>query len=108
VLTRLGLTEDDKLQGILEKLLPLVLGKLDNAPPPVQQQQVLAILSHVNTRLQSSPTIEKERRVEEGDVLLNSCCHLSQTIPYIFVQQAKYYQDVPWCARIARGGVFFR
>jgi proteasome component ECM29 len=56
VLTRLGLTEDDKLQGILEKLLPLVLGKLDNAPPPVQQQ-VLAILSHVNTRLQSLPTV---------------------------------------------------
>ncbi len=56
VLTRLGLMEDDKLQGILEKLLPLVLGKLDNAPPPVQQQ-VLAILSHVNTRLQSLPTV---------------------------------------------------
>jgi proteasome component ECM29 len=56
VLTRLGLTEDDKLQGILEKLLPLVLGKLDNAPTPVQQQ-VLAILSHVNTRLQSLPSV---------------------------------------------------
>jgi len=56
VLTRLGLTEDDKFQGILEKLLPLVLGKLDNAPPPIQQQ-VLAILSHVNTRLQSLPSV---------------------------------------------------
>lgn len=57
VLTRLALTDDDKLQGILEKLLPLVLGKLEDAPQPVQQQ-VLSILSHVNTRLQALPNVE--------------------------------------------------
>lgn len=38
VLTRLALTEDDKLEGVLQKLLPLVIGKLNGAAPPVQKK----------------------------------------------------------------------
>ena len=56
VLTRLALTDDDKLQPILDKLLPLVIGKLENASQPVQQK-VLSILSHVNKRMQAQPDV---------------------------------------------------
>jgi len=56
VLTRLALTQDGKLEDILAKLLPLVLGKLDGATPSIQKA-VLDILSHVNTRLQAMPAV---------------------------------------------------
>lgn len=54
VLTRLALTEDTQLEGVLQKLLPVCLRKLETKSKPVQQQ-VLSILSHVNKRLQVLP-----------------------------------------------------
>ena len=38
VLTRLALTDEEKLEGVLHRLLPLVIKKLDGAAPAVQKK----------------------------------------------------------------------
>lgn len=57
VLNRLAMTDDSNLEGILDKLLPLVLAKLVNGVTGGVQKAVLAILSHVNKRLKALPDI---------------------------------------------------
>jgi len=54
VLHRLAMTDDERLEGVLVKLLPIVIAKLQAAGPAVQRK-VLDILSHVNKRLQPLP-----------------------------------------------------
>ncbi|GLI60137.1 hypothetical protein VaNZ11_002209, partial [Volvox africanus] len=57
VLTRLALTDDDKLEKVLQRLIPLVIGQL-KSPHPATFNKVREILSHVNKRLKSIPTMQ--------------------------------------------------
>lgn len=57
VLDRLAVTDDEKLETVLEKLLPICIGKLET-PRSEVRQHVLAILSHVNKRLQALPHVQ--------------------------------------------------
>jgi proteasome component ECM29 len=50
VLTRLALADDSKLTAILDKLLPMILGKLTPQDTPLRAK-VLAVLGHINKRL---------------------------------------------------------
>ena len=60
ILTRLGLTDDDGLESVLSKLLPLMIRKLDTSRFENKregmkvQQKVVDILSHANKRLQGA------------------------------------------------------
>uniref|UniRef100_A0A1D1ZQA1 Proteasome component Ecm29 N-terminal domain-containing protein n=1 Tax=Auxenochlorella protothecoides TaxID=3075 RepID=A0A1D1ZQA1_AUXPR len=56
VLTRLASTPDEALEKLLVRLLPVVIKKLSLGDPTVQKR-VLAILSHVNKRIQPLPTL---------------------------------------------------
>ncbi|PSC71704.1 proteasome-associated ECM29-like protein [Micractinium conductrix] len=58
ILTRLALTEDDRLEQVLSKLLPIVIGKLGPGAAPTVQKKVLEILSHVNKRLRALPAVQ--------------------------------------------------
>ncbi|GIL84025.1 hypothetical protein Vretimale_11016, partial [Volvox reticuliferus] len=57
VLTRLALTDDDKLEKVLQKLIPLVIGQL-KSPHPATFNKVREILSHVNKRLKGLPAMQ--------------------------------------------------
>ncbi|GIL59291.1 hypothetical protein Vafri_14191, partial [Volvox africanus] len=57
VLTRLALTDDDKLEKVLQRLIPLVIGQL-KSPHPGTFNKVREILSHVNKRLKSLPAMQ--------------------------------------------------
>ena len=57
ILTRVALTDDDKLEGVLAKLLPAVIAKLAGASPALQRK-VLELLSHVNKRVKALPALQ--------------------------------------------------
>ncbi|KAK9834910.1 hypothetical protein WJX81_007994 [Elliptochloris bilobata] len=57
VLTRLALTEEDSLEKILGKLLPVVIGQL-KTPHQATRSKVLEILSHVNKRVRGHAAIK--------------------------------------------------
>jgi hypothetical protein len=50
VLMRVAGTDEPSLEGVLDKLLPLVIAKLDT-PDAAVKGAVLKILSHINTRI---------------------------------------------------------
>jgi proteasome component ECM29 len=56
VLHRVAATPDAGLEAVLEKLLPLAVGKLAGAGPAARAR-VMQILSHVNTRLRPLPKL---------------------------------------------------
>lgn len=64
VLTRLAVTQDEAFEGVLDKLLPLMIAKLDGSQyvdkkiPDLIKQKILAILSHVNARLKGLPRVK--------------------------------------------------
>jgi hypothetical protein len=51
VLDRLGATDESRLEAVLSKLLPPLLGKLAPGLNPAVQGKVLAVLSHINKRV---------------------------------------------------------
>ncbi|GFR47108.1 hypothetical protein Agub_g8793, partial [Astrephomene gubernaculifera] len=57
VLTRLALTEDDKLEKVLGRLIPVVLGQL-SSPHEATRKKVLEILAHVNKRIKGQPSLQ--------------------------------------------------
>ncbi|KXZ47234.1 hypothetical protein GPECTOR_37g240 [Gonium pectorale] len=57
VLTRLALTDDDKLQPVLTRLIPAVLDQL-KSPHDAVRKKVLEILAHVNKRLKGLPALQ--------------------------------------------------
>ncbi|KAK9863656.1 hypothetical protein WJX84_005457 [Apatococcus fuscideae] len=57
VLTRLALTDEGSLQKVLDKLLPLVINKLQ-ANHPALRQKVLEILTHVNKRIKGQGSMQ--------------------------------------------------
>ncbi|KAG2487332.1 hypothetical protein HYH03_014048 [Edaphochlamys debaryana] len=56
VLTRLAVTDDDKLEKVLQRLIPAVVGQL-KSPHDATRKKVLEILSHVNKRLKVLPSL---------------------------------------------------
>ena len=52
VLTRLAMTDDSKLERVLDKLLPQLVAQLGTAGPQARAK-LLAVLSHVNKRVRS-------------------------------------------------------
>ena len=48
VLTRLALTDDSRLESVLDKLLPRLLMMLTSQVQPTVQAKILAILGHVS------------------------------------------------------------
>lgn len=48
VLTRLALTDDSKLESILDKLLPRLLRMLTSQVKQASQAKIMAILGHVS------------------------------------------------------------
>ena len=58
VLTRLGLTEDDKLEEVLSKLFPVVLKKIDDNGDAAVQKAGMNILSFVNKRMAPLPNMQ--------------------------------------------------
>ncbi|GMH36012.1 hypothetical protein BSKO_03880 [Bryopsis sp. KO-2023] len=57
VLTRLAMTDEDKLEPVLSKLIPAVIGQL-KTPTGKIQKKVLEILQHVNARIRGQPKLE--------------------------------------------------
>ena len=57
VLTRVGLTEDDKLEGVVKKLLPIVLRNMDNSKDPKVPKVGMDILHLVNRRTAPLPEL---------------------------------------------------
>lgn len=55
VLHRLVITEDDKLSAVLDKLLPKLLRKLNDAP--AVRAKVVDVLSHISKRARPNPSI---------------------------------------------------
>ncbi|KAG5179440.1 proteasome stabiliser-domain-containing protein [Tribonema minus] len=56
ILFRLVQTPDDKLAGVLEKLLPKLVAKLDTSTPPVRLK-VIEVLNHISRRVKHEPGI---------------------------------------------------
>lgn len=56
ILTRLALTDDDALEPVVSRLLPLLLPKLAQ-PAPALRTKLLEILSHINKRLHALPAL---------------------------------------------------
>ncbi|MEW5319236.1 MAG: hypothetical protein WDW38_010401 [Sanguina aurantia] len=56
VLTRLALTDEDKLERVLSKLIPAVIASL-SSPHGSTHKKVLEVLSHVNKRMKGVTTL---------------------------------------------------
>lgn len=57
LLTRLALTEDDKLEKVLSKLLPLAIARLAS-PHEASRKKVMEMLTHVNKRIRDHSHIK--------------------------------------------------
>ncbi|GLJ38855.1 hypothetical protein SUGI_0791890 [Cryptomeria japonica] len=56
MLTRLALTDDNKLETVLSKLLPYAINSI-SSPLPSTRQKVMEMLTHINKRVKDQPTI---------------------------------------------------
>ncbi|KAF5832303.1 proteasome stabiliser-domain-containing protein [Dunaliella salina] len=57
VLTRLAMTDDEKLESVLHKLIPAVLGTL-KSPHDATRKKVLEIMAHVNKRVKGHTSLK--------------------------------------------------
>ncbi|GBG83689.1 hypothetical protein CBR_g37490 [Chara braunii] len=57
LLTRLALTDESKLERVLSKLLPLIIGRLQS-PHQTTKKKVLEMLSHINKRVKGQSHIK--------------------------------------------------
>ncbi|PRW21127.1 proteasome-associated ECM29-like protein isoform X1 [Chlorella sorokiniana] len=88
VLTRLALTEDDKLEQVLSRLLPIVIGKLGPGASPAAQKKVLEILSHANKRTRALPTLRLPLRELAELYAAPGTAVMARSFAVVYLEQA--------------------
>jgi len=98
ILTRLGLTDDDGLEKVLSKLLPVMIRKLDTTGFEDKregmkvQQKVVDILSHANKRLQGAPGL-KLPLSQFVELYCNASNAMVQNFSLIYIEKAMDRSD---------------